>query len=371
MCWVMPPASPAATLDLRITSSKVVLPWSTCPMIVTTGARGFISSGLSSTSSSTFRTGVCAPAPRSRFSTSKRKPYLAQIRCATSSSIDWLTLAKTPTSIRSAMIWKGLRFSCSARSRTMMGGLSVINCPVAGGTNFSGWLGGRGRGRRRFLGRPLPQPLPGLLWRPARRSTWPTAKIAATVGKPVLPPAVAPRPVLLSGCCRDTGLGGSWTQPTFSPIFGTAGAGGGAGRAGAFGISTGGGGWEAAAGSGVSTVAATVSEAGKTALTGGGAGISTGSGVTAGAIASTAGGASVIRVMGAWDSTRVGAGGGAGIRRRRGHGRHRRRIQLDQLVFEEFSGDFVQGTGRHFGLGNAQVLGFGKDFLAFDAKLLC
>ena len=39
MCWVMPPASPAATFVLRIESSSVVLPWSTWPMIVTTGAR--------------------------------------------------------------------------------------------------------------------------------------------------------------------------------------------------------------------------------------------------------------------------------------------------------------------------------------------
>src|SRR5436305_1970854 len=38
MCWVMPPASPAATLALRIASSSEVLSWSTCPMTVTTGA---------------------------------------------------------------------------------------------------------------------------------------------------------------------------------------------------------------------------------------------------------------------------------------------------------------------------------------------
>ena len=37
MCWVMPPASPAATSVSRIASSSDVLPWSTWPMIVTTG----------------------------------------------------------------------------------------------------------------------------------------------------------------------------------------------------------------------------------------------------------------------------------------------------------------------------------------------
>ena len=40
MCCVMPPASPLATLVRRMVSSSDVLPWSTCPMTVTTGARG-------------------------------------------------------------------------------------------------------------------------------------------------------------------------------------------------------------------------------------------------------------------------------------------------------------------------------------------
>ena len=39
MCCVMPPASPAATSVSRIASSSEVLPWSTWPMIVTTGGR--------------------------------------------------------------------------------------------------------------------------------------------------------------------------------------------------------------------------------------------------------------------------------------------------------------------------------------------
>ena len=34
MCWVIPPASPAATSVSRIASSSEVLPWSTWPMIV-------------------------------------------------------------------------------------------------------------------------------------------------------------------------------------------------------------------------------------------------------------------------------------------------------------------------------------------------
>ncbi len=40
---VMPPASPAATEVLRRASSRLVLPWSTCPMTVTTGGRSIAS----------------------------------------------------------------------------------------------------------------------------------------------------------------------------------------------------------------------------------------------------------------------------------------------------------------------------------------
>ena len=48
MCWVMPPASPLATSVSRIASSSEVLPWSTWPMIVTTGGRSSSSSSSSS-----------------------------------------------------------------------------------------------------------------------------------------------------------------------------------------------------------------------------------------------------------------------------------------------------------------------------------
>lgn len=40
MCCVIPPASDAAIDDFLSVSSKVVLPWSTCPIIVTTGGLG-------------------------------------------------------------------------------------------------------------------------------------------------------------------------------------------------------------------------------------------------------------------------------------------------------------------------------------------
>ena len=48
MCCVIPPASVSTTAVLRIASRSVVLPWSTWPMIVTTGGRGARSASLSS-----------------------------------------------------------------------------------------------------------------------------------------------------------------------------------------------------------------------------------------------------------------------------------------------------------------------------------
>ena len=185
----MPPASLAATFDLRITSSRVVLPWSTWPMMVTTGARNLNSSGLSSTSFSTGLGGACTmPAPRSRFSASNRKPYLPHSFCAVISSMDWLTLAKTPNSIKSAINWNGLRFNCSARSRTTTGGLRVMSSPVAGGTNLGtgGAAGCAGALAAAFCG------------------------VEATTG------LSAGR----AGLLITAGLGGSFAGPTFAAVFG-------------------------------------------------------------------------------------------------------------------------------------------------------
>ena len=50
MCCVMPPASPAATAVSRMASSRLVLPWSTWPMTVMTGARAWRSLGSSTAS---------------------------------------------------------------------------------------------------------------------------------------------------------------------------------------------------------------------------------------------------------------------------------------------------------------------------------
>jgi hypothetical protein len=52
MCCVMPPASPEATSVWRMASSSDVLPWSTWPMMVTTGGRSTRSSSESSKTTS-------------------------------------------------------------------------------------------------------------------------------------------------------------------------------------------------------------------------------------------------------------------------------------------------------------------------------
>ena len=96
MCWVMPPASPAATLVWRMASSSDVLPWSTWPMMVTTGARVSSTSSVSvwpmkpsSTSASATRLGVW---PNSR-----------TISSAVSASITSLILCIAPCVISSLM----------------------------------------------------------------------------------------------------------------------------------------------------------------------------------------------------------------------------------------------------------------------------
>ena len=60
MCWVMPPASPLTTLVERMASSSEVLPWSTWPMTVTTGARGASAAGSSAASNTPSSTSASA-----------------------------------------------------------------------------------------------------------------------------------------------------------------------------------------------------------------------------------------------------------------------------------------------------------------------
>ena len=107
MCWVMPPASPSATFSLRIASRSDVLPWSTCPMTVTTGARGMRSPALAREPASSagvvpaavWSFAVCwreSSSSSSNETTAASTPNSFAISTATFGSSGWLIVAKTP-----------------------------------------------------------------------------------------------------------------------------------------------------------------------------------------------------------------------------------------------------------------------------------
>src|SRR3989338_8960835 len=133
MCLVMPPASFSATLDCRMASSRLVLPWSTWPINVTTGARGtsFAGSGATLLSSWSSRLG-CGRI-------SKLKSLAALVAVASSSC--WTMVAKMPCCINCLM--RSLAFTSifAARSLTMTGNVnsSGVGGPVGtGGASTTG-----------------------------------------------------------------------------------------------------------------------------------------------------------------------------------------------------------------------------------------
>ena len=210
MCCVMPPASPAATLDLRMTSSSEVLPWSTWPMMVTTGARGLRSSGLSSTSSSTFfSTAWTTPSPFARFSTSNLKPYFAQSCCG-----DFLVnrlvdggenaqLDQIADDDERLLLELLGEFADDDRrlDDDDLGGVRQINL----GTCRRGGFGRLARGlrRRAAIARALKLP----------------ARVRVSAARPDAAAAcLAPPPF---SAVRAAGRVGNWMNPTLSPIFGT------------------------------------------------------------------------------------------------------------------------------------------------------
>ncbi len=130
MCWVMPPDSASVSFDLRMASSSEVLPWSTCPMMVTTGPRvtrlppasccsvppAPASSCWSCTSSSKETTIVSTPSSRAS-------------ACASSGSSTWLMLAMMPR-LNSEFIRSRTRTpSFSANSRRVIPSL-IITAPA-------------------------------------------------------------------------------------------------------------------------------------------------------------------------------------------------------------------------------------------------
>src|SRR6185312_9309877 len=127
MCWVMPPASPAATSALRMASSREVLPWSTWPRMHTTGGRG-ARCCVSSSGSGFFFSCFCAcwVAASPRWRISRAKPYFSASFRATGSSIVEFIEAKPIRGCSSEISLKGLSPRAAAKSRTMTGGLRWI-----------------------------------------------------------------------------------------------------------------------------------------------------------------------------------------------------------------------------------------------------
>ena len=97
MCWVMPPASPSATSVSRTASSSDVLPWSTWPMIVTTGARPWSSSSASSNSGS-------ASASSAAWTISISLSNSSAMTWIASSDSVWVSVAISPRLISFLMI---------------------------------------------------------------------------------------------------------------------------------------------------------------------------------------------------------------------------------------------------------------------------
>ena len=87
MCCVMPPASPEATLELRMESINVVLPWSTWPRMATVGARA-------AKSSPAMAVRFCLISPRSSVS--------ASTSCTTTSSMSNSPASSTAVSSSSS-----------------------------------------------------------------------------------------------------------------------------------------------------------------------------------------------------------------------------------------------------------------------------
>ncbi len=141
MCWVIPPASPAATSVSRIASRSEVLPWSTWPMIVTTGGRG---ARLSSESSYSGASGSSSAA----VTISSLRSYSSAIALIDSSVRVWVRVAISPIVI-SFLITSALpRPSSSATSRTVAPDGTLVASGSAGSSVLSGGSSSSGRRRR-------------------------------------------------------------------------------------------------------------------------------------------------------------------------------------------------------------------------------
>src|SRR5579884_1745754 len=160
MCWVMPPYSRAATDVFRMASSRLVLPWSTCPITVTTGGRGVVP--LASGSAATSRIEVTSWTwTVSGGLGAKLKAAMTLV--ATSRGIMWLTPAMIPLSTSFLMTSPTPTPIRAASSPTWMGpltsryltGRGAVGCGGGGGGGGAGWArGGSATGFGGSGGRP-------------------------------------------------------------------------------------------------------------------------------------------------------------------------------------------------------------------------
>ena len=127
MCWVIPPASVSTTAASRIASSSVVLPWSTWPMIVTTGGRGARSSSASSKTSGSSSSSAACLIVISRLSS-------VPTSSTSSSESDCVICTIWPRPIMILMIWAAGTPSACERSRTETPDGTVAG-PVGGATS--------------------------------------------------------------------------------------------------------------------------------------------------------------------------------------------------------------------------------------------
>src|SRR5215212_5978751 len=142
MCWVMPPASPDWTLARRILSRRLVLPWSTWPITVTTGGFSTRSSGSSSGATSTGSGSSTEPISTCTPSSSATSSISSVERV-------WVSVFISPRPIKILMTWVGGTPSASPRSLTVAPGSTRTPPPLFSGSSSltgsrSGSLGAEG-----------------------------------------------------------------------------------------------------------------------------------------------------------------------------------------------------------------------------------
>ena len=200
MCWVTPPASPAATLLRLIKSSSDVLPWSTCPMIVTTGAR--------ETSSPWVRP-VCMISSSSAFSLSILAlwPISSATMAAVSWSIIWLIVTMLPRfiiTLMTSVLFTDMRWASS--ETVILSGSSTSRTIGAVGFSNLCWTGlfNTCRGLCFFFLRP------DLSEATCNSSRWMRAGFSVSIGGG----AAAGNSGTISACCPDASSAGCGVSPS-------------------------------------------------------------------------------------------------------------------------------------------------------------